>query len=174
MCFNVDPADVDGLVMVVRLVHGGGTLALATIKPFVPPADGFGPDELAAGLQDVGVDARVVPSPYAPLSILRGVGTEHVLCLNGQESTLYEYGDEDLREADSATIRPDGSFESGYVDLYFGQLMWWATGRVIVFYAFADPDIWDALTAVMGETISPDGTEFSTPPDPLPLSEICA
>ena len=52
--------------------------------------------------------------------------------------------------------------------------MWWAQGGVIVNCNFADPALWDSLTAVLGETASPEGESFGPPPDPLPPSGSAA
>lgn len=57
-------------------------------------------------------------------------------------------------ELDAATIRADGNPENASIDLYYGRLMWWAKGRVIVNYNLANPSISDSLTETMGTSLT--------------------
>ncbi len=174
VCFTVDREDAIGLQLVLTPKEGGGpTVAMETVTPGGPADDDFGPERAVTALIDAGVDAELVDSPYARSGIIPGYANQYVLCLDGQESQLYEYATEQLREAESSRILPDGNTRGSYTDLYYGRLMWWATGRVLVNYNFADPGLSEKLTTALGETISPAGTEFADPPDPLPPSELC-
>ncbi len=174
VCFAVEPADSNDLQLVLTPIGAdGGPIFLNT--PAISPAtaDDFGPEELVAALRGAGVDARTVSSPYARSGYLERANTEQILCLDQQESILYQYADQTLREADSAGILPTGQPQNGAIDLYYGRLMWWAKGRVIVNYNFAGPQYWDALTTALGPTISPAGDTFPEAPNPLPASDVC-
>jgi len=176
VCFVVEPADADGLILVVEAIASPvpRRVYLATIPPQDLDLEGFGPVELVAALQATGVDASVRPSPYARTTgYMNRSAHEQVLCLDQQEATLFVYNTDQLRELDAATIRPDGNPENAAIDLYYGTLMWWAKGRVIVNYNFADQRIADSLTDAMGASVSPDGDSFAEPPVPLPESEVC-
>ncbi len=133
----------------------------------------FGPEDVVAGLADEGVEARLAPWRFSRFTFLPKVAEFHVVCLPSGQASLYEYDTAELREADSDLILPDGGFKDGHFDLEYGRTMWWAKGRVIIRYSFANPDYWNALTAVLGETLSPDGEFFGDPPNPLPPSEPC-
>ena len=172
VCFSVEMADSAGLQLLLTPIRGGAPVTMNTIVQ--PEADDFGPDELVDQLIGGGFDAHVVSSPYDRSPFLPRARSELVLCLNGQESQLHEYATAVLRQADSNQILPSGQFVNGIVDLSYGRLMWWAKGRVIVNYNFADPDVWDALAAVLGETVSPEAGTFGAPPDPLPTSDLCS
>lgn len=133
----------------------------------------FGPEDVVARLADEGVEARLAPWPFSRSTFLPQASELHVVCLPSGQASLYEYDTAEMREADSDLILSDGGFEDGHFDLEYGRTMWWARGRVIVNYNFADPDYLKALTAVLGETRSPDGEFFGDPPDSLPPSEPC-
>lgn len=174
VCFTVEMADSAGLQLLLTPFRGGAPVVLETVAQPEEGAEDFGPEEVVALLAKEGVAARLMPSPYARSSFLTRSASEQVLCLDGQEAQLHEYATAMLRQDDSGRILPSGQFESGVVDLQYGRLMWWAKGRVIVNYNFADPDVWDSLTAALGETVSPNGERFSPAPDPLPPSDLCS
>ncbi len=155
----LDPADADPVVLAV---------------PAPAPSEEFGPSDLVAGLTGLGLDVRLVESPYAEHFATPRASSRQVLCVDGQEAQVFTYPSGELRRADSSRILPTGNPENGYIDLYYGRLGWWAKGRIIVFYALADPDIEQALTAVMGDTISPDARIVGTVPEPGRGSEVCS
>lgn len=176
VCFVVDAADADGLILVVEAIASPvpHRVYLATIPPGDLELGGFGPEELVAALQATGVEASARPSPYGRTTgYMNRSAHERILCLDGQEANLFIYDTDQLREMDTATLRPDGNPENTAIDLYYGTLMWWAKGRVIVNYNFADPHIADSLTEAMGASVTPDGDSFAEPPVPLPDSEVC-
>lgn len=145
VCFAVEMADSAGLQLLLTPIRGGAPVAMNTIAQPDAGADDFGPEELVARLIEEGVAAHIVSSPFARSSFLTRASSEQVLCLNGQESQLHAYATAVLRQGDSDRILPGGQFETGIVDLSYGRLMWWAKGRVIVNYNFADPQILDSL-----------------------------
>ncbi|MGI9609873.1 MAG: hypothetical protein ACR2NL_06225 [Acidimicrobiia bacterium] len=135
--------------------------------------EAFGPDQLVAALQDQGVSTEAVDSPYGRADYLDQAARQQVLCLDGQEASLFVYDTLSAAESDAALIRPDGNPKNVAIDLLWGRLMWWAKGRVIVNYNFDDPAISGSLTETMGTSLSPQGDSFSQPPDPLPVSDAC-
>lgn len=136
-------------------------------------SDEFGADELVAALGANGVEARIEASPYALSPFLSNASSEQVLCIAGQESIVHEYGSAEMRRAESAAILPDGGFAMGHFDLRRGRVMWWAKGRVIVNYNEADPQLWDSLSAVLGEPLSPDSETTGDLSEPPESSDIC-
>lgn len=176
VCFDVDSSDADGLLLVVEAVDSPvpHRVFLATIPPQDLDHEAFGPVELVAALQAKGVDASVRPSPYGRTTgYMNRSSDEQILCLNQQEANLFIYATVAGAESDAETIRADGDPENVSIDLYYGRLMWWAEGRVIVNYNLADSSVSDALTETMGTSLSPSGSFFGDPPDPLPVSDVC-
>lgn len=173
-CFFADAGDAGNLVLeLTPRDRSGDPTLMELISRTAQVGDDFGPEELVEALTDSGVNAILVESPYERSGMIPGASDEWVLCLNGKESQLYEYATEDLRQTVSDTIQPNGNPENAFIDLRYGRLMWWAEGRVLVNYNFADPTLSERLTVALGETITPLGTQFPDPPDPLPLSELC-
>ncbi len=174
VCFFVESADAADLLLELTARDSSGEPVLMETISGTNGGDDFGPDELVEALIDSGVHAILVDSPYERSGMIPGATKEWVLCLDGQDSQLYEYATDQLREAVSATIQPNGNPENGFIDLYYGRLMWWAKGRVLVNYNFDDPTLSGNLTTALGETISPQATRFTDPPDPLPASDLCS
>jgi hypothetical protein len=129
----------------------------------------FGPVDVVAGLADEAVAARLAPCRFSRSSFLPQLSEFHVLCLPSGQASLYEYDSVELPEADSNLIPADGRVQGRPLRSRIRRTMWWAKGRVIVEYGVADPDHWNALTAVLGGTLSPDSESFGDPPNP-PLS----
>jgi len=173
-CFYADAGDAGNLVLELTPRDGSGEpVLMETISRTAQVGDDFGPEEVVEALIDTGVQAFVVESPYERSGMIPGATKEWVLCLDGQESQLYEYATEDLRRTVSGTIQRTVNPENAFIDLPYGRLMWWAKGRVLINYNFADPTLSERLSLALGQTISPQGTQFGDPPDPLPASELC-
>ena len=112
-------------------------------------------------------------TPSAVVGYTYRAASEHVLCLDGEEAILFEYADETIRQADSDTVLPDGTFSVGHADLYFGRVMYWAKGRVIVNYSLGEARYWDVLTTALGETLTSDSPRRGNRPSGYLGSELC-
>ena len=77
------------------------------------------------------------------------------------EVQVYEYPDEETREADSSAIAPSGSPIGDRYVSWLDQPNFWAAGRLIVLYVGREREVLDLLSTVLGQPITEPS--FSTP-----------
>ncbi len=148
-------------------VSVGPTVTNGRTTPATTDDARYGAANLVHDLADAGMKVSTTGTASGnPLST-----DAQLLCVNGTEVRVYEYSNRASRLAVSKTISPDGSrvgngHGSFTIAEWIGPPHFYARGRIIVLVLQNDPPLLDALTRILGPTVSPDAgngiTSFKT------------
>jgi len=164
-------------------VSGSRAIVVGIVLAFVgaactaaaEPVDGVGPDGVVRALEAEGASVSVARWPYPPT--LDGVtGDLQLLCVDGREAKLAVYPTTQDRVAEADDEPP---VSEASIDLYWGAIGWWATGRVLVSLAYLperEDEVVDVLNNVLGPSLGSTGFVFTSeePPAEVPLSKYCS
>ncbi len=74
--------------------------------------------------------------------------------VNGQDVQIFEYADENARQAESSKISKDGSSIGTNMVNWMEPPHFWATGKIIVLYIGKNQEVIDLVSKVLGPTIT--------------------
>lgn len=80
------------------------------------------------------------------------------LKLNGQDIQVFEFQDSSVTESQAKEISPDGQSIGNTVVQWISPPHFFATGKIIVLYLGADPDLLKKLETALGKQIAGSGS----------------
>jgi len=77
-----------------------------------------------------------------------------VIQVNGSEMQVFEFSNEQERQAAASHISPDGSSIGTTMVTWIDEPHFWAKGRVIALYVGSNEDVINLMSQVMGEPVT--------------------
>lgn len=110
----------------------------------------IGLDDLIKQLRSAGATVETGDPIQQPFFSVEG----KIIKVNGQDIQIFEYADENTRQAESSQISKDGSSIGTNMVNWMEPPHFWAAGKIIALYVGKNQEVIDLVSNIIGPTMA--------------------